>query len=721
MFLKSIRFKLIVGGILAALIPTAIGYVAITDSTKAVSQLSETNEQFIAEGIAMQVEATLEGEMKFTASFATRAQVRNTAESVNAKGVAGAAEALKLVRQDIKKRFELLNTNYVGFFITDAAGLPFAEAMETGESLQPWDIPQHPCFIEAKTTRKVASGEIVRSRFTGEPVMMICAPIFTENGAFLGVVGSLLKASVLTDMIVKRKIGETGYCFMINQAGIIIAHPDEKNILKLNLLKIPAMEKMAQAMVDGKAGAESYVFKGIRKVAGFTPVKGKSWSVAAAQNAEEFFAGILSLRNSITLIVLFSVMATCAVIFMAATSLTRPLNIVIQGLEDIARGKGQAALSRRIKVTSNDEIGILSEKFNHLMESLHGIAVFKKVIEEEDNLEDIYLCMGNLFTQKLGIPHCFIFQVANEKKTMTLVYPEQDGAASILCDPEILDRCELCKANRLGHIVSSTHFPAVCRQFTGPSGTSHHCHPIVLSGAAVAVVMFVFNSAPINDDQIFKAEEYINESLAVIETKRLMRSLRDTALIDEQTGIHNRRYLHEYSEKIVAGVLRRGKSIGLIMCDLDFFKRVNDTHGHQAGDIVLRATAQVIKQSVREADIVIRFGGEEFLIVLLDVDGGETMLIAEKIRVHIEQLMVKLPEVIIQTTISLGVSEFPLDTDTLWSCINYADIALYRAKTEGRNRCVRFSREMWTNSDGVTGPRPGTAAPPPHSNQEMQS
>jgi len=131
------------------------------------------------------------------------------------------------------------------------------------------------------------------------------------------------------------------------------------------------------------------------------------------------------------------------------------------------------------------------------------------------------------------------------------------------------------------------------------------------------------------------------------------------------------------------------------MCDLDYFKQVNDTYGHNAGDMVLKATSQVIAQSVRESDIVIRFGGEEFLAVLLDISQDESMKIAEKIRLNIEQLKVKLPEGVIQKTISLGVSEFPSDTGTLWSCIKFADVALYRAKTEGRNRCVRFTKEMW--------------------------
>ena len=703
MHCSSIRFKLIVGGILIVLIPMAVsGYVAITDSAKAVTQLSKINEQFIAEGTAMQVAATLEGEMKFSAAFAARTQVKIAAEAVSTKGIVGAAEAVKVIHQDLKKRFELLKANYAALFITDASGTIYAEIAEAGENLKSWDIANHPSFVEAKTTRRSVAGDIVRSASTNELTIVLCAPIFSDNGAFLGMVGALLKGSVITNLVTARKIGATGYCFMINAEGLIIAHPDEKNVLKLDLKKVEGMESISTAMMDGRTGAESYIFRGTKKIAGFTPVKGKEWSVAATQNASEFLASVFSLRDRIALIILLSVAITFVIIFLAAASITRPLQKVIDGLQDIASGKGHTALTRRIAIISNDEIGLLSTKFNSLMESINNLSVFKKVIEEDTTLEEVYQRMGQVFTQKLGISDCFIYQVNNAKDEMILTYPNSFDQVEMLCHPDILDNCELCKAKRTGHIVSSNTFPDICRQFTAHDGRTHYCIPIVVGGATVAVVQFVFEAsgtqseAVEKDAKIFKAEAYINESLAVIETKRLMGSLRDSALIDGLTGLHNRRYLQEYAEKIVAGVLRRGKAIGLIMCDLDYFKQVNDTHGHSAGDIILKETSKIIRQSVREADIVIRFGGEEFLAVLLDISSGESLRVAEKIRLNIEQMVVKLPDGIIQKTISLGTSEFPADTDTLWSCIKFADVALYRAKAEGRNRCVRFTKDMWT-------------------------
>ncbi|MFH0784159.1 MAG: diguanylate cyclase [Pseudomonadota bacterium] len=392
---------------------------------------------------------------------------------------------------------------------------------------------------------------------------------------------------------------------------------------------------------------------------------------------------------------------TISFAIVVGTGITRPLKKVIEGLQDIASGKGHAALTKRITITSIDEIGLLSSEFNRLMESINNLSVFKKVIEEDDNLDEVYRRLGEIFVQQIGIIKCFIYQIINAKNTLQLTYPSSFDQTEMLCNHAVLDDNDLCKAKRTGHSITSTIFPAICRQFTGQEGTVHYCLPIVVGGAPVAVVQFVFDAPEsqsgfkVMEAKVFKAEQYINESLAVIETKRLMSSLKDSALIDPLTGLNNRRYLQEYTEKIVAGVLRRGKAIGLIMCDLDYFKQVNDTYGHSVGDLVLKETSKVIRQSIREADIVIRFGGEEFLAVLLDVSEGESLKIAEKIRKNIEQLKIKIPDGIIQKTISLGVSEFPADTETLWSCIKFADVALYRAKENGRNRSVRFTKDMW--------------------------
>ena len=192
-----------------------------------------------------------------------------------------------------------------------------------------------------------------------------------------------------------------------------------------------------------------------------------------------------------------------------------------------------------------------------------------------------------------------------------------------------------------------------------------------------------------------EAEQYIKESLSVIEAKRLLHKLWESVLVNPLTGLRNRRFLQEYTENLVAITQRHEKKIGLIMCDLDYFKQVNYRFGHAAGDSVSQETAKLVKNSIRDSDLVIRFGGEKFLVVLLDIDAGSAITIAEKIRETVQSTTFHLSEGIIKQTISFGISELPQDTDQFWQSIKFADVALYQAKASGSNCAIRFTEDMW--------------------------
>ena len=127
-------------------------------------------------------------------------------------------------------------------------------------------------------------------------------------------------------------------------------------------------------------------------------------------------------------------------------------------------------------------------------------------------------------------------------------------------------------------------------------------------------------------------------------------------------------------------------------------KQVNDTHGHEAGDKVIKTLADILVRNVRAADMAVRYGGEEFLLLLTDTGGDAAMNVAEKIRAEVEATKIPLPGGILQKTISIGVAEFPKDSDTFWQVVKFADVALYKAKSGGRNRVVRFLPEMWDAS-----------------------
>ena len=131
------------------------------------------------------------------------------------------------------------------------------------------------------------------------------------------------------------------------------------------------------------------------------------------------------------------------------------------------------------------------------------------------------------------------------------------------------------------------------------------------------------------------------------------------------------------------------------MIDIDFFKMVNDTYGHDVGDRAIKVLAHVLKENIRDADTAFRFGGEEFLVLLYECEEEMVTNIAEKIRLAFEKSAIQSSNgSTFYKTLSVGASIFPKDSDSLWKCVKFADIALYNAKDSGRNCIKRFDASM---------------------------
>lgn len=413
------------------------------------------------------------------------------------------------------------------------------------------------------------------------------------------------------------------------------------------------------------------------------------------------------IRHSVNAIIVVLLIASTLLIFFVRwiiVAFQQPIAAIIQQIDSLSTG--DINLAKKVSIKSQDEIGTLSKKFNALVDNVYGMTIYKKVIEEDASLDDVYRRLGEVFESELGIRQYTIYDVNTQKKEMRVVYPPLVGDTEMHCDVDILTDCSQCRAVKTGHKVSSFEFPGICRRFVTEKDVGHVCIPLMAGGNTGGVVQLRFptdaagamldSAAP---QKLFNAETYMNQSLSVIEAKRLMQTLRDSAMVDPMTGLYNRRFLQEHTKQIISGVLRRKTQIGLLVCDLDYFKQVNDTYGHDVGDQILVETSVILKNLVRESDIVIRFGGEEFLVLLLDVAQGDAMKVAEKIRLGIEKMKVTANGTVIQKTISIGISEFPDDTDGFWQAIKYADVALYHAKEHGRNQAVRFLPEMWKHGD----------------------
>lgn len=161
--------------------------------------------------------------------------------------------------------------------------------------------------------------------------------------------------------------------------------------------------------------------------------------------------------------------------------------------------------------------------------------------------------------------------------------------------------------------------------------------------------------------------------------------LASMAVTDSLTQLHNRRHFIERAEQDFARAKRAGTPLGLLMLDVDHFKRINDTWGHQEGDRVLREVAHKVRASVRQGDVVARWGGEEFVVLLPNTDFAACARVAEKVRQAVEEL--ELEGASLRVTVSVGAGGYPAPgVDSLAALLEVADQALYRAKQGGRNR-----------------------------------
>jgi diguanylate cyclase (GGDEF)-like protein len=173
--------------------------------------------------------------------------------------------------------------------------------------------------------------------------------------------------------------------------------------------------------------------------------------------------------------------------------------------------------------------------------------------------------------------------------------------------------------------------------------------------------------------------------------------LRHISQTDALTDLDNRRYIEERLAEMFGHALRFGEPLGCVMCDLDKFKPVNDTYGHQAGDAVLRQFAAILRQEAREIDRIGRYGGEEFIFLLPGTTAEAATIFAERVRLAVEAYTFTIPGGSLQRTISCGVAAWPhTGNDSSDALVKAADDALYVAKETGRNRVVRYDSEEFT-------------------------
>ncbi len=374
------------------------------------------------------------------------------------------------------------------------------------------------------------------------------------------------------------------------------------------------------------------------------------------------------------------------------------LNELIDKLETVLTGIEKNLTSFVHNRTSNVNLDKLITA-KEIIEDISEIYHYKKTIENDLTKDDIYYRLISVLKNKLQIKNFFIFEtdlIKDERKT---IFASKDVSP---CCNLIKNIKESCRAERTNSIIASENFPEICRIASCKNGTEHICIPFFINEQTNIVIHIITkNSEELKHIkyQIGIIKKYLEETKPILESKILMDALRQKNLTDALTGLYNRKYLDEFIDKKLPLEIKDGTTFAIMFLDIDYFKMVNDTYGHDVGDDILRKLAITMKKSISENEFIIRYGGEEFLILMRNPTEESAYNLALKINSEFSKLIFNYNGDTFTKTVSIGYSFYPNDTDQIYKCIKYADISLYEAKETGRNKVIRFSKDILKNGD----------------------
>lgn len=189
-----------------------------------------------------------------------------------------------------------------------------------------------------------------------------------------------------------------------------------------------------------------------------------------------------------------------------------------------------------------------------------------------------------------------------------------------------------------------------------------------------------------NQEHAIRLQAFADQAAIAIENARLYAEVERLATLDELTGIINRRRLFSLGQLEFQRARRYQTTLAAILLDIDQFKKINDTYGHNTGDLVLTGIATAISHNIREIDLFSRYGGEEFVLLLPQTERAQALEVAERLRTLVAGLRFETDRGTLSVTISLGIAHLTEKIPSLATLIDWADQAMYAAKQAGRNR-----------------------------------
>jgi diguanylate cyclase (GGDEF)-like protein len=422
----------------------------------------------------------------------------------------------------------------------------------------------------------------------------------------------------------------------------------------------------------------------------------------------------------------FLAVGLVALLLMLSAFVTRPVTRLIRAVE---RMEGRALTDAQpAPVESADELGRLASTFNRLLSGLKQTTVSKHELEARNGEISLLSEMNHVLLSALTVEEAYRLVpsfgrrlFAHADGTLFVFSPGRDALHTGAAWGEAAAAPELaatdCWALRRGqaHFVRDPASDVVCphAEAAARAGRPHACVPLSAHGEIIGLLHLAWPAGHALADTEQALAAMLAEQLSfALGNLRLREALREQSVRDGLTGLFNRRYLEATLDRELARAARAGTPLAVVMADIDHFKRINDTLGHDAGDDVLRAIARKLLGSVRASDIVCRYGGEEFVVLMPDASAEAAVARAERLRASLAELDPPqgAGKVLPRVTVSAGVAAYPDHAGSGAALIALADEALYAAKRNGRDQVRMFtSAQDSPATDGTERPVPWTS------------
>ena len=531
------------------------------------------------------------------------------------------------------------------------------------------DIGNTWAFVETeRTPNQLVISRPVRSSSLGKPVLQLSFRHLDYFDQFIGYISAVVPLSRFEQVVEEIQFERGGYVVVVNQDGDILHAPDSKWLGQ----SIPSTDTditLKGVVSSDESLIGEYQLLGISSVVARAKVFGPGWSVFVAIPTKVYYGPVDNLTQAMFIVGLAALLIGLLAAYFIARNLAHPIKLLTRVTAKIA---AKGSLVERVQWQSKDELGLLAHSFNQMLDQLHTSQA--DLVDARNEVENIIGSMAD--SLMVMHPDGTIVKV-NEATVQQLGYSEQElvgmSIDKIIAHEEALFKAMLATDMAKQGVISNIETTLLSRD--------KHKIPVVISGSVM------LDSAGKKRGIVFVAKD-------ITERKRAEEHLNYLANHDSLPGLPNRMLFLDRLSQAISRLPWSDRHLGVLFLDLDRFKNLNDTLGHDIGDMLLKSVAERLKDCVRDGDTVARLGGDEFVILLNDVDKKSDVLqVAGKIIKTLSNPFDLAGEEFVATT-SIGISLYPIDGQDPHVLLKNADTAMYRAKEAGRNNFKLYSPDM---------------------------